>query len=148
MLSNSWHEVCIGSRAPHCRNTRQDFLKMPSLWGPAMEIERKYFSNVILESNITPNIRSSDSFSRVPPIVNGVTGDALCVSWRLSYSWSSSSSISFPKRHITHYNPAKVADQGHCYCNSNSSYVSIPANTPLLVQYCSNNVSNLRLEWT
>ena len=38
-----------------------------------METERRCFSKVILESNVTHNItRSSDSFSAVPPIVNRV----------------------------------------------------------------------------
>ena len=50
-------------------NTRQDFLKIPSLWESALETERRCFSKVNLESNVTPNIsRSSDSFSRT---VNG-----------------------------------------------------------------------------
>ena len=36
-----------------------------------MEAERRCFSKVILDSNVTHNItRSSDSFSTVPPIVN------------------------------------------------------------------------------
>ena len=36
-------------------------------------------------SNVTPNItRSSDCFRTVPPIVAEVTGDALCMTWRLS----------------------------------------------------------------
>ena len=65
-------------------NTRQDFLKIPSLWEAALETERRCFSKVILESNITPNItRSSDSFSTVPSIVNGVTGHASCETSRL-----------------------------------------------------------------
>ena len=52
-------------------NTRQDFLKIPSLWEVAQETKRRCFSNVILETNVTPNItRSSDSFSTVLPIVN------------------------------------------------------------------------------
>ena len=47
-------------------NTRQDFLKMPSLWEAALETERRCFSKVIFESNVTPKItRSSDSFSKV-----------------------------------------------------------------------------------
>ena len=42
------------------------------------ETARRYFSKVILESNVTPNItRSSDSFSTVPPIVN--MGDWGCI---------------------------------------------------------------------
>ena len=66
-------------------NTRQDFLKIPSLWEAALETERRYFSNVILKSHVTTNIkRSSDSFSTGPPIVIGGAGDALCVPWRPS----------------------------------------------------------------
>ena len=59
-------------------NTRQDFLKIPSLWEAALETDRWCFSKAIFESNVTPNItRSSDSFSTVPPIVNG--GDRGCI---------------------------------------------------------------------
>ena len=59
-------------------NTWQDFLKIPSRWEAALETERICFSNVILESNVTPNItRSSDSFSTVPPIANA--GDWGCI---------------------------------------------------------------------
>ena len=65
-------------------NTRQDFLKIKSCWGAALETERRCLSRVILESNVTPNIRrSSVSFSTVPPIVNWVTWDALYMTWRL-----------------------------------------------------------------
>ena len=53
-------------------NTRQDFLKIPSLWEAALETERRCFQEVILESNVSPNItRSSDYFTTVLPIVNG-----------------------------------------------------------------------------
>ena len=53
-------------------NTRQDFLKIPSLWEAAMETGQRCFSKVIFESNVTPKItRSSDSFSTVPQIVIG-----------------------------------------------------------------------------
>ena len=91
--------MCIGSRAPHCRtvlqngqtkprrrlpgsslswNTCQNFMKIPSHWEASLEIERRYYSKVIFESNVTPNItRSSDSFSTVPPIVNA--GDWGCI---------------------------------------------------------------------
>ena len=59
-------------------NTRQDFLKIPSLWEAALETKWRCFSNVILESNATPNItRSSYSFSTVPKIVN--EGDCGCI---------------------------------------------------------------------
>ena len=50
--------------------TRQDFLKIPSLWEAALETEWRCFSKVNLESNVTPNIsRSSDSFSTVLSMV-------------------------------------------------------------------------------
>ena len=84
--------VSAADRAPHCRtvlqnwkdkttkaspssniswNTRQDFLRIPCLWGAALETERRWSSKVILKSNVTPNIsRSSHSFSTVLPIVN------------------------------------------------------------------------------
>ena len=40
----------------------------------------KMLSNVLLESNVTPNIwKSSNSFSTVPSIVNMVTGNALSI---------------------------------------------------------------------
>ena len=53
-------------------NTRQDLLDIPSLCKAALETERRCFSKVIFESNVTPKItRSPDSFSTVPPIVNG-----------------------------------------------------------------------------
>ena len=52
-------------------HTRQDFHKMSRLWKPALKKERRCFSKVIFESNVTPNMsRSSDSFSTVPIIVN------------------------------------------------------------------------------
>ena len=48
-------------------NTWKDFLQIPSCWEAALETERRYFSKVILESNVTPKIRrSSNSFSTVP----------------------------------------------------------------------------------
>ena len=40
-------------------STRQDFLKIPSLWEAALETKRRFFSNIILESNVTPNITSA-----------------------------------------------------------------------------------------
>ena len=53
-------------------NSRQDFLKIPCLWEAALETERRCFSKVNLESNVTPNIsRSTDSCSTVPSMVNG-----------------------------------------------------------------------------
>ena len=97
--SSSWRCV-LYSRAPHCRTVlqnRQDkttkaspkmqsimeyslglsiyhvILKMLRLWEAAVKTERRcFFSKVILEPNVTPNItRSSDSFSTVSLIVNG-----------------------------------------------------------------------------
>ena len=59
--------------------TRQDFLKIQSLWEDALKASQlRSFAKVILESNATQNIsRSSDSFSTVLPIVNG--GDWECI---------------------------------------------------------------------
>ena len=80
-------------------------------------------AKLLLKSHLgikcTPNItRSSDSFSTVPPIVSRVTGDALCVTWRLSYFQFYSHSISSPK--ITPLtNLAVVMVEGFCYCNTN-----------------------------
>ena len=37
-------------------NTRQDFLKIPSLCEAALETERRCFSKAIFESNVTPKI--------------------------------------------------------------------------------------------
>ena len=52
-------------------NTRHYFLKIPSLWEAALETGLRWFSKVVLESNVTPKIsRSADSCSTVPPIVN------------------------------------------------------------------------------
>ena len=48
-----------------------------------------------------------------------VTGDALCVTWRQSLSWSYS--IQFHSINVTPLtNPAEITDQGLCYCNSNA----------------------------
>ena len=59
-------------------NTRQNFLKIPSLTEAALETERRRYSKDILGSNATPNItRSSDSYGTVPPIING--GDWGCI---------------------------------------------------------------------
>ena len=57
-------------------NTRQDFLKIPSLWEANLETVLKCFSMHIMESNVNSNIisLSSDSFSTVLPIVMGVPG--------------------------------------------------------------------------
>ena len=54
------------SRSDLSWNTRHDFLKIPSLCEAALETERRCFSKVIFESNVTPKItRLSDSFSTV-----------------------------------------------------------------------------------
>ena len=87
--------MCIGSRAPHCRTVHQNVEDKTTKASPKkrsiMEHSprlpqdtksiRSYSGNrvkMLLEGylgiNVTPNIpSSSDSFSRVPPIVNGVT---------------------------------------------------------------------------
>ena len=58
------------SRSDLSWNTRQDFLKIPSLWEAALETKRRCFSKVSLEQNVTQNITwLSDSFSTVPAIV-------------------------------------------------------------------------------
>ena len=65
------------------RSARQDFLKIPSLCEAALETERRCFSEVIFESNVTPKItRSSDSFCTVPPIVNGGDWEFPCCCFR------------------------------------------------------------------
>ena len=65
-------------RSDKSRNTRQDFLKIPNLREAALETERRCFSKIILESNVTPNTtRPYDSFSTVPPMVYG--GDQGCI---------------------------------------------------------------------
>ena len=63
-------------------NTFQDFLMIPSLSAAALETEWRWFSTVILASNVAPNVtKSVDSFSTVPYRVNG---DELSVIWILS----------------------------------------------------------------
>ena len=103
-------------------NTRQDFLTLPSLWEAALETERRCFSKIILESNVTHNItRPSDSFSTVPPIVNG--GDWRCIVRDLKtiIVFFGLTRIQFHSLKVTPLtNPAKVTDQGLCYCNSNA----------------------------
>ena len=59
------------SRSDLSWNTRHDFQKILTPWEHALETKRGCFSKVSLESNVTSNItKSSDSFSKVPPIVN------------------------------------------------------------------------------
>ena len=71
-----------------------------------------------MESNVTPNIsRSSDSFSSVPPIVNGAAGDGLCVPGD-DHSLSLIR-IQFHSTKVTPLTyPAEVTNHGICYCNS------------------------------
>ena len=96
-------------------NTRQDFLKIPSLWEAALETERRCFSKVIFESNVTPKTtRSSDSFSTVPPIINGGTLGMHCARPQ-DYRSLGLTSIQFHPPKVTPLtNPAKVTDQGLC----------------------------------
>ena len=56
--NRSWHTSTV-------------FLKIQCLWEAALEIKRACFSKVILESNATPNISRSDSFSTIPPVTGG-----------------------------------------------------------------------------
>ena len=89
----------IGSRAPHCRTVHENgFSKTPTASPKKKFImkylkelpqdtkplrccsgnRRRFFSNVIFESNVTANTsRSSDFLSTVPPIVNW--GDWGCI---------------------------------------------------------------------
>ena len=61
----------------------QDTKSLRSCSGTRAKLLRKSHLGIKCTPNIT---RSSDSFSTVPPIVSRVTGDALCVTWRLLYS--------------------------------------------------------------
>ena len=94
-------------------NTRHDFLKIPSLCEAALETERRFFSKVIFESNVTPKItRSSHSFSTV--------GDALwlgmhCARPRDYHSLGLCRMQFHPPKVTPLTNPAKVTDQGLCY---------------------------------
>ena len=102
-------------------NTRQDFLKIPSLWEAALETERRFVSKVILESNDSPNIsRSSDSFKTVRAIVNG--GDWGCILRDLmTIIFLVLLSFNFIVKKVTPLtNPAMVTYQGLCYCNSDA----------------------------
>ena len=84
-----------------------------------METERRCFSKVILESNVTPNItRSSDYFSTVPPIVHA--GDwGYIVRDRGDYHSLSLARIQFHPPKVTPLNNLhEVTSQGLCYCNS------------------------------
>ena len=108
-------------------NTRLDFLKIPSLWEVAMETERRCFSNVILESNVTPNIsRSSDSYCTVPPIVNG--GDWGCTVRHLETIMIRDlvTRIQFLSQVTPLTNLPEVTVQGLCYCNSNACWTDSP----------------------
>ena len=109
------------SRSDLSWNTHQDFLKIPSLWEAALETKQRCFSNVILESYVTPNItRSSDSFTTVLPIVN--MGDWGCIVHDLkTYHSLGLTRIQFHSPKVTPLaRTAKVMDLGFCYCNSNT----------------------------
>ena len=81
---------------------QEAFDKIPSVWEAALETERRYFSKVILGSNVTPNItKSLDSFSTVLPIINGGDREALCVTWRLYYHWLNLIRIQFRPPKVT-----------------------------------------------
>ena len=98
-------------------NTRQDFLKIPSLWEAALGTEWRFFSKVIFELNVTPKItRSSDSFSTVLPIVNGMH----CARPRDYHSVGPTHIQLHPPKVTRLTNPAKVMGQGLCYCNSDA----------------------------
>ena len=57
----------------------------PLSWAAALETERRCFSQVILASNVTPNItRSEDSLAQFHLESMGLTEEELCVTWRLS----------------------------------------------------------------
>ena len=77
----------ISQRIDLSWNARLDFLKIPSLCEAVLETEQRCFSKVIPESNVTPNITSSsDSFSTVPPIIDG--GD-----WGTIVDWANLETI-------------------------------------------------------
>ena len=59
--------------------TRQDLLKIRRIWEASLEIKRRCFSKVILESHVTPNIsRSSESCTVLPVVNGGYWGCILC----------------------------------------------------------------------
>ena len=95
-------------------STRQDFLKIPSPWEAALETERRCFSNVIFESNVTPNIiRSSDSFSTVPPIVNGGDWGYIVRNLEIIRCLGLTRIQFHPPKVTPLTKPAKVTDQGY-----------------------------------
>ena len=102
-------------------NTRQDFLKTPMRYVAALEIERRCFSKVIMESNVTPNIsRSSDFFSTVPPSVN--MGDWGCIVLDLETIVLVLLAFNLiPQRshHSLTLSRSRIR-QGLCYCISNA----------------------------
>ena len=111
------------SRSDLSWNTREDLVKIPSFWEAALETKRRCFSKVSLESNVTPNIiRSSDSFSIVPPIVKGGNwGVGMHCAWLRDYHSLGLTRIQLHSPKVTPLtNPEKVTDQWLCYCNSNA----------------------------
>ena len=124
-------------------NTRQDFLKIPSLWEASLETERRCFSKVNLESNVTPNIsRSSDSFSTAPSMVNGGWLGMHCA-WPGDYhSLGLTTRIQFhPPKVTPRIHSDEFTVQGLSYRNSSAwgwhnshqSWVFILKNLPLIL---------------
>ena len=133
--------VCISCWAPHWRTVLQNgqdktpkaSLKKHSImeYLPGVlqdtkplrscsENEWRYFSKVILESNVTPNMtRLSDSFSTVPPIVNGC--DCWCIVCDLEIIILS---LTYIQLHPTKVTPCTDLDgvmaHGLCYSNSDT----------------------------
>ena len=102
-------------------NTCQDFHRIPSLWEAALETERRCFLKVIFESNVTHKVtRSSDSFSIVPPIVNGGWLGMHCARPREYHSIGLTLIQFHPPKVTPLTNRAMVTDQGLCYCNSDA----------------------------
>ena len=85
-----------------------------------METERRCFSKDIMKSNVTPYITiSSDSFSAVPPIVNG--GDGMHCERHRDYHTLGLTRIQFHPPKVTPLtNYAKITDQGLFSCNSDA----------------------------
>ena len=101
-------------------NTHQDFLKIPSLWEASLETQQRYFSKIILESNVTLNwTMSSDLFSTVLPIFD--VGQWVCILHGLkTVIVFVFLTFIFHSTKVTPLaNTAEVMDQGLYYCNSN-----------------------------
>ena len=96
------------------------FLKIPCIYEAALETVQRHCSNVILESNVTPNItRSSDSFSTVLKIDNG--GVRVHCAWLVDFHSLGLTRIQFHSPLVAPLtNHSGVADQRLCYCNLNA----------------------------